>query len=375
MTDSASAQAGIPWEIAGDFRRQFAGGPLIRAEGLRLSSQAGVTVLFGASGSGKTTVLRCLAGLERPDAGRLTAGEEVWFDAERKLFVPPRQRRVGFVPQNYALFPHLTVTQNIAYGLSQIPAPQRAERVGEALHWLGLQGLEERLPRELSGGQQQRVALARALVCRPRFLLLDEPLSALDAPTRLRLRGELRQLLVKVAIPTLLVTHDLMEALTLGDQLAVMAGGTIVQQGPAQQVFSQPATLEVAGIFGFETILPGRIVQLAGGLATVRVGEKTLTALARDLPPETSAIYVCIRAEDLILTKDLNAQSSARNRLRATVQTLASEGPMTALELDCGFPLKATLTQQACQEMALRQGDLVLALLKTPNIHLIPRLK
>jgi molybdate transport system ATP-binding protein len=223
--------------LAASFTKRFSSGFIVRVDDLRTSSQGSVTVLVGASGSGKTTVLRCLAGLEHPDEGTLRFGGLMWSDSAKGFFLEPQRRNVGFVPQDYALFPHLSVYQNIAYGLSKLASSERQKQVVETLDWLGLSGLERRLPKELSGGQQQRVALARAVVPRPRLLLLDEPLSALDVPTRLRLRSELGGLLRQLNIPTLFVTHDRQEALALGDHLFVMHEGSTVQQGPAHEVF------------------------------------------------------------------------------------------------------------------------------------------
>lgn len=357
--------------LRANFSKQFAGGPAIRAEALEIAG-AGVTVLFGPSGSGKTTILRCLAGLETPDSGEISFGNEKWF-ADGKNLVPPRNRQLGFVPQDYTLFPHLNVAANIAYGLNGRNAAEKTSRVMEMLNWLDMTGLTSRLPSELSGGQQQRVALARAVARRPKLLLLDEPLTALDTPTRQRLRGELRRLLRQLAIPTLVVTHDRLEALSLGDDLVVLHEGRIVQRGPVQEVFSRPANLTVAGIVAVETVHPARVLELQNGMATLLVGSTRLTAMAGDLPDGTAEVFACIRAEDVILSSDSNQHSSARNHLAATVRAIVSEGPLMRIELDCGFPLTAVLTKQACAEMALKEGSSVLALVKAPQIHLVPR--
>jgi molybdate transport system ATP-binding protein len=358
--------------IEANFVKRFSGGPEIRVESLQTREEAAVTVLFGPSGAGKTTVLRCLAGLVRPEEGKISFDGQAWFDATPGFFLPARERRIGFVPQDYALFPHLSVERNIAYGLNGLDGLNGLSRVAEMIKWLALEGLEKRLPKELSGGQQQRVALARAVARRPNLLLLDEPLAALDAPTRQRLRGELRRLLKEAAIPSVLVTHDRTDALVLGDDLVVMNEGRLMQQGPVYEVFSRPANLAVAGIVAVETVQPGRVLE-RGELVTVAIGEQRLLALGEELPPEAKDVYVCIRAEDVILMKGEPVRSSPRNCLSATVRGFISEGPMIRIELDCSFPLSALLTRQACEELRLNAGDRVLALVKAPNVHLILR--
>lgn len=357
--------------LSATFTKQFSGGPKIVADDLRIGG--GITVLFGASGSGKTTLLRCLAGLDIPEAGEITLGNDVWFQKTGKIAWPPRKRGVGFVPQDYALFPHLTVLDNIGYGLNELPATERTSRVTEILRWLGLAGLETRLPRELSGGQQQRVALARAVVRRPKLLLLDEPLAALDTPTRLRLRGELRQLLRQLGLPTILVTHDRFEALALGDLMVVMADGRIQQSGPVTEVFNRPANLAVAHIAGTETCLPARVLKMAEGIVTVAVGDVKLVAAAAGFPTGATEAHVCIRAEDVMLVADALPEASARNRFSATVVAVERDGPLLRVELDCGFPLKALLTPQAAAEMNLQPRAAAGVLIKAPHIHLIPR--
>src|SRR5205085_6002287 len=258
----------------------FVGGPVIKAELRGACDTYSPTVLFGPSGSGKSTTLRCLAGLERPDRGMICFGDEVWFDSARRIFLPPQRRRIGYLFQDYALFPHLRVAQNIGYGLGKIAAPERRQRIEEITTLLGLAGLDDRYPRQLSGGQQQRVALARALICRPRLLLLDEPLSALDAPTREQLRRQLRHWLIKLRIATILMTHDRIEAVALGDHVVIFEAGRARQSGSVQQVFSAPLDLGVARIVGVDTIERGEVVQVTDGLATIQVGRKKVIALA-----------------------------------------------------------------------------------------------
>jgi molybdate transport system ATP-binding protein len=317
--------------------------------------------------------------LEIPDAGEIIFGDEAWFrkSGKRKaksgnIFAPPQRRHIGFVPQDYALFPHLTVAGNVGYGLNDLPVAERAPRIAETLQWLGLAGLECRRSRELSGGQQQRVALARAVVRRPKLLLLDEPFAALDTPTRLRLRGELRQLLRQLGIPTILVTHDRFEALALGDQMVVMADGRNQQSGPVTEVFNRPANLAVAHIAGTETVLPARVLKVESGIVTVAVGDVKLVAVAADFPADATEAHVCIRADDVMLVADALPQASARNRFSATVVSVERDGPLLRVELDCGFQLKALLTPQAAAEMKLKPRTAVGVLVKAPQVHLIP---
>jgi molybdate transport system ATP-binding protein len=371
-----SGKLAIAAELAAEFEKRFAGGPAIRVQLRQPADVFSLTVLFGPSGSGKSTTLRCLAGLDKPDHGYIRLGDETWFDAKQGIFLQPQRRQIGYLFQDYALFPHLSVAQNIGYGLGKVGAVERQHRIEEITGLLGLVGLEDRYPKQLSGGQQQRVALARALVCRPRLFLLDEPLSSLDAPTREQLRRQLRHWLKQLRISGLLVTHDRIEALALGDHVVVIDAGRVRQSGPVQEVFSAPVDLNVARIVGMDTIEQGKIAQVSDGLATIQVGPKQLVALA---PPRLNGgangeVYVCIHAEDVMLEKGAaSTKGSARNHLVGHIRALDREGPIVRVSLDCGFPLKALVTNQACQDMGLRERDQVVALVKAPAVHLIAR--
>ena len=356
--------------LVADFTRRFRRGPEVRVEGLALDQRRGsITVLFGASGSGKTTVLRCVAGLDRPDEGHIRFAGEVWCDVPRGVHLAPQQRRVGFVPQDDALFPHLSVAANVAYGARRLARSEREGQTAAIMAWLGLDGLEQRLPRQISGGERQRVALARAVARRPRLLLLDEPLSSLDGPTRQRLRGDLRSLLQKLGLPALIVTHDRGEASALGDRLVVVNRGRVLQQGPVEDVFARPVGLEVARAVGVETLLPGHVIDEADGLATVAVGRARVVALTPAGAP-AGDVTVSIRAENVILLRAEGLAASARNVLPATVTAVTPEGATTIVTLDCGFALKALVTRQACEELALREGERLLAMVKAPHVHL-----
>jgi len=230
---------------------------------LDIAWQAGdeVVTLFGPSGAGKSLTLQCLAGLVRPDAGRVVVNGRVFDDLAAGTHLSPQARRLGYVVQGYALFPHLSVADNVGFGLRDRPRAVRRQRTAEVLERLGLAGLADRRPRELSGGQQQRVALGRAIAPDPAVLLLDEPLSALDAPLRRQLRDELRALVVELRRTVVLVTHDLGEAYQLGDRLVLYEGGRVVQAGPKGSVLGQPASETAARLIGLRNVVRGTVVK------------------------------------------------------------------------------------------------------------------
>ena len=320
-----------------------------------------VTVLFGPSGSGKTTLLRMLAGLERADAGEIQFRQDVWFHATRGLHLPPQQRRAGFLFQEYALFPHLTVAQNVEFA-----APRAVAQ--KLLDDFGLRAIASSKPRAISGGQQQRVALARALAAQPELLLLDEPLSALDAGTRTRMGYELRRLLLSSGVPSIVVTHDRREAIALGDWMAVMVEGRIRQMGPVQEVFRRPADLQVAESVGVENLLPAEIVSRECGLITLRVGATRIQCVDSG---ETGTMFACVRAEEVALTRERALVSSARNRLEGRVCAVILEGALARVELDCGVPLVSVITAQSAAELDLREGETISAMIKATSVHLV----
>src|SRR6185312_1340939 len=229
--------------------------------------------LLGPSGCGKTTTLRSIAGLEKPDAGEISVDGKIVFSAERRIHVPPEKRDFGMVFQSYAIWPHMTVYQNAAFplrvGRRRLPARQMAEAVARALHIVQLDGLEDRKATQLSGGQQQRLALARALVKQPPLLLLDEPLSNLDAKLRERMRFELKRLQRELRVTTVYVTHDQSEALALSHEIAVMNDGRLMQVGTPRAVYERPASRFVADFVGTSNFIDGRV--LASDAQFVRV--------------------------------------------------------------------------------------------------------
>jgi molybdate transport system ATP-binding protein len=357
-------------ELVAGFVKRFSTHAVVEADLRQPADGFSVTVLFGESGCGKTTTLRCLAGLERPEQGRITFGTSTWFDAKRHVCLAPQLRDIGYLFQDYALFPHLTVARNIAYGLGGLPRADARRRVADILDLVGLSGLEGRYPHEISGGQQQRVALARVLVRRPRLLLLDEPLSALDAPNREQLRTELRRLLTGFGIPVVLVTHDRVEAMALADHLIVLDQGKVCQQGSPADVFGRPASLAVARVVGIETIQAGKVVGVEDGMARVVVGQAHLVGPAvRTLPAE---VFICIRGEDVLVQLE-GAGPATDNRLPGRVLSLTPEGPLVRIILDCGFRVVALVNRLRCAELGLHEGAGVTAVIRPSAVHLMAR--
>jgi len=286
----------------------------------------GVAVLFGPSGAGKTLTLQCLAGLLRPDQGRIVVDGRVLFDSSAGVDVPPQARRVGYVFQGYALFPHLSVAENVGFGLRERPRAERAARTALVLERLGLADLARRAPHELSGGQRQRVALGRALATDPALLLLDEPLSALDAPLRRALRDELRAILREWRTAAVVVTHDFTEAYRLADRIVVYDAGRVVQSAPRSELLWQPASETVAHIMGIRNVLRGTVVKATPDRIQLRWRGQLLEAVNSPsrsyLPPPDSPIAFFVRPEYVrLIRKDrgLADQSHHMNLMEGTV--------------------------------------------------------
>jgi molybdate transport system ATP-binding protein len=356
--------------LVASFVRRYTPTVSVRADLELESGESRVLVLFGPSGSGKTTILRCLAGLDRPQEGFIRFGAEIWFDAATGVNRSPQARRLAYVAQDYGLFPHLTVEANVRFGLDANRSAATA-RVASILERVHLAGMAGRLPAQLSGGERQRVALARALARDPALVLLDEPLAALDLPLRDPMRQELRQFLRSIDVPSVIVTHDRVDALTLGDRMAVLSGGYIRQVGPVHEVFSRPIDLAVAASVGVETVVPGEIDNVEGGLLSVRVGTSRIRVAQADVV--SRSVFVCIRAEDVILETSQRGEVSARNQLTGRVTAMQPEGGVVRVTVDCGFSLSALITSPACEELRLTAGSTVTAVVKATAVHLIPR--
>jgi molybdate transport system ATP-binding protein len=312
--------------------------------------------LAGPSGAGKTSVLRAIVGLLAPDGGRIECGGDVWFDSERNVDLPPEQRSVGLVFQEYALFPHMTVEQNVAYG-------GRA-RARELIDRLGLRDLAHVRPQSLSGGERQRVALARALARDPKVLLLDEPLAALDAQTRMSVRGELREHLRILRLPTVLVAHDYVDAAALADRIAVVVNGRIVQLGRAAELISAPVNQFVAEFTG-SNLLAGRARAGAGRLTEVVLSDGTCLF---STDAAEGDVGVIVYPWEIAVARAASSDS-AQNRVRGPITSLMPIGNRVRLQIG---PLTAEITAASANRLGLRPGETVVASFKATGTRLVP---
>ena len=336
-----------------------------------IETPAGTTlVVVGENGAGKTTLLRLLAGLERPDAGRIAVGDRVYFDADSGLDAPAWEREVGFVAQDYALFPHLTVSENVGFGLRARGVSRRAarSRVDATLERMGLAALALRRPAELSGGQQQRVALARATVTEPRLLLLDEPLSALDVGTRQAVRGELRALLAQLACATVFVTHSPLDATVFGESIAVLERGALTQVGGRDELLRHPRSPYVATLLGVN-LLQGSVVERdASGVAHVRTADGMLAVAD---PGVEGEVFLIVSPQEITLYPEPPA-GSAQNVFRGPVLEIVPEPPAgdrVRVALGTRPPLVAEVTRQAVDLLRMREGLIVYAGFKATGVR------
>jgi molybdate transport system ATP-binding protein len=335
---------------------------------VRLSVAPGETLaLAGPSGAGKTSVLRAIAGLLRPARGRVVCDGEPWLDTESGVDVLPERRGCGYLFQEYALFPHLSAWRNVAYGLAR-SEKRRRERAGELLEKFGLSDRAEARPRTLSGGERQRVALARALARQPRALLLDEPLSALDTRTRGRASRELAAALREAGVPSLLVTHDFAEAALLGDRVAVLDAGRVVQDGPARELLAAPASAFVADLT-CAVVLTGHASSGPDGLTVVRLdggGEVSTT------DPGSGPVAVSVHPWEIALgPAGAPALSSAQNHLEGVITTVTHVGNRVRVGLEAAQPLVAEVTEPAVRELELHPGTRVTATWKAAASRLV----
>ena len=333
-----------------------------------LAAPGCTTVIVGESGAGKTTLLRLAAGLDQPDRGRIVLDGEVYAEPEAGVAVPAWRRDVGYVAQDYALFPHLTVEQNVAFGLRArgLGRAARAPRVAEALRRAGIADLGRRRPSMLSGGQQQRAALARALVLDPRLLLLDEPLAALDLQTRRVVRGELRDLLRALGCVTLYVTHSPIEALLFGDRIVVIESGRVSQTGTRDDLLRYPRSRYVAELMG--TNLFAGSVRPGQGTATVRTGDGDVAVSG---PGEPGEVFLTVDPRQITIHPH-PPEGSAQNVFVGPILELVPEPPSgerIRVVLGTRPPLVAEVTREAVAGLTLREGMIVHASFKATGIR------
>jgi molybdate transport system ATP-binding protein len=331
-----------------------------------------IVVLFGHSGAGKSLTLQFVAGLLRPERGRIALGDEVLFDSASRLNLPPQRRRVGYVVQELALFEHLSVRDNIAFGMR--PGADRAKRTGELLSLLGLEGFGDRRPRTLSGGQRQRVALARAIGRDAPLLLLDEPFSALDDSLRVSMRKELARLRNDLGLTILFVTHDLREAHFLADRIAVFDNGRILQFGPREEVFRRPASRRVAELTGVANIWPGEVVGVEPGFVSVLVdGQRFRVAReSRDGLASRGRVDVMVRAERVNLRREAAA---GENRLKARVASEYAYGATHSLHLEPvegGPGMEVEIAARPYEVLGIQKGKVFDVEIAPGDLHVVP---
>jgi len=335
---------------------------------ISLSVAAGEFVsLLGPSGCGKTTTLRCIAGFETPSEGAiLLNGASI----ERQ---PPNRRNIGLVFQNYALFPHLSIFENVAFGLRlrRIGDAEVKQRVGQVLELVGLPDLGERYPRQLSGGQQQRIAIARSVVLEPRILLFDEPLSNLDLKLRLTMRKELRELQRRLRTTAVYVTHDQGEALALSDRIVVMSNGRIEQIGSPREIYERPANTFVADFIGGSNLIDAVVVQVDAGATIIRTNAGLILRAARKACCVGERVVVMVRPERVRLIAD--DEAAVDNRLNARIKELTYLGQDLHLSIDVRPEQELTVVTRGCAGSGLTAGDNVVVAVDAADILVLSR--
>jgi molybdate transport system ATP-binding protein len=334
--------------------------------------------LVGPSGSGKTTILRSIAGLYQPQGGRIACNGEVWLDAAQGRALSPQARRIGLVFQDYALFPHLSAWRNVATALGHLPRAERRAKAEELLELVHLKGLEDRRPAALSGGQRQRVAVARALAREPTVLLLDEPFSAVDKATRQRLYRELAAMRARLAMPVILVTHDLDEALMLADRLCLLHRGRTLQTRPPLEVLQRPLSVEVARLVGQRNIFEGRVVEHrpeAGFTLLAWEGRSLEAALDPALAPGSRVDWMIPSSHVILHRRDRPSRGEHENPVPGTLLECLMLGETTscvlAVDGDPRLPLAFSLPTHVAQRNGLAAGVAATVSLLAAGIHVM----
>ena len=378
MPTTAESRSANPALSAG-IRKRFASTEREFSLDVEFNAGPGFTILFGPSGAGKTTLLDCVAGLATPDAGRISIGERILFDANTSVQVPVARRGLGYVLQDLALFSHLTVEQNTEYGLAHLPRSARKQRATAMLQEFRIDHLRQQLPGKISGGERQRVALARALVTDPRILLLDEPLAALDASTKARIIDDLRRWNQVHRIPILYVTHSREEVMALGERVLVMDQGRIIAQGTPHEVLRAPLQETVAQLAGFENIFDAIVesVHEDRGTMTCRLPGETGSSVLLETPliraEAGSRLRVGIRAGDILLAIAKPVGLSARNVIAGRLVSLERRDMIISARVDCGVEMEVYLTLAARDALQLEADREVWLVIKTHSCHLMKK--
>ncbi len=369
----------------------------------------GITILFGPSGAGKSMLLDCIAGLTPPDVGRVALNEDVLFDSSMRTNLPAQKRRIAYVFQALALFPHLSVQENVSYGLSKLPAEERRRRVDEILEAFRVEKLRKQKPTAISGGERQRVALARSLVTNPRVLLLDEPLTGLDAALKAAIVEDLRSWNAAKRIPILYVTHTRDEVDSLGERVIAFENGRVISHGAPMDVLDAPRRKQLAQAAGFENLLTGTVLELreVDGVMRVRLvpfqSDRASSAVAggqESTGSQTSAglehsvgtalgesacemevplgyaaagdhVQVAVRAGDILLATERPHGLSARNIIAGRILSLEQRGAMVIARVDAGVMFVVHVTRGAVRALGLFAGKQVWLVLKTHSCHLV----
>jgi molybdate transport system ATP-binding protein len=361
-------------ELKLQLHKSFPGAGRNFALDVQFTTAHGITILFGPSGAGKTTLLDCIAGLTTPNSGKIAIADQILFDHSGGTNIPPQNRKTGYVFQDLALFPHLSVEKNIEYGLASLNQPDRRKKTEAILDSFRITNLRDRKPKEISGGERQRVALARALVTDPCILLLDEPLAALDASTKSKIIDDLRAWNAAHNIPILYVTHNREEVFALGDRVLVLENGRIIADGTPHGVMAAPRRESLAQLIGFENIFHAKVAATneARGTMTCRLTDSNVELETPLVRAETgSTLLVGIRAGDILLATVQPQGLSARNILPGQVLSLKQRDVIVAAQVNCGVEMEVHLTLAARDSLQLQPGREVWLIVKTHSCHLM----
>ena len=339
-----------------------------------IEAPPGITILFGPSGAGKSTLLDSIAGVLRPDEGCIRAAGLVLFDSQRKINLRPNARSVAYVFQSLALFPHMTAEENVAYGLAALPRHERRFRAVEIMKAFGVDKFRTRKPAELSGGERQRIALARSLATRPLVLLLDEPLTGLDAHLKSAILDDLRAWNAAHRIPILYVTHSREEVSALGERVIAIDHGRVVSEGTPVEVLDAPRRKRIAQAAGFENLLHGSVVDVREADGVMRIhldGSQREIEVPLGFSAVGHKVCVAVRAGDILLATQPPRGLSARNVMEGRIAALEPRGVLTQLRVDCGTSFLVHVTPSAVRALELAAGQRVWLVLKTHSCHLV----